>query len=142
MDRTRKSLSLQQSRNFKPQFAPHVYINAPEPSSGSFIVVVVFDFSDFCLTTTNERRLTMCRYKTCRYELSIVARHAAVRDRSAATVDTTTYLGPRDQSEVCFFVFVPRKISARCMVHAIDFVLLRTHCDCHLGQIVNQFFVY
>ncbi len=82
-------------------------------SSGSFIVVVVFDFCDFCLTTTNERRLTMCRYETCRYELSIVARHARVRDRSAATVDMTTYLGPRDQSEVYFIVFVPKKSSAR-----------------------------
>lgn len=47
----------------------------------------------------------MCRYKTCRCELSIVARHAAVRDRSAATVDMATYLGPRDQSEMGLFVF-------------------------------------
>ncbi|MFX0209343.1 MAG: hypothetical protein ACFFDT_25390, partial [Candidatus Hodarchaeota archaeon] len=51
------------------------------------------------------------RYKTCRCELSIVARHAAVRDRSAATIDTTTYPDPRNQSEICFFVF--KKISAR-----------------------------
>ena len=70
-------------------------------SSGSFVVVVV---NQKPKTTTSERRLIICRFKTCRCELSIVARHDAVRDRSAAAVDMTIYLGPRDHSEVYFFI--------------------------------------